>query len=77
MAGVTRRLAEFAADIDSASLDPRVVERTRMLLMDQAGISIRGRNDAGSSASMAPVLQHRMMHPIESATARGVAGGDD
>ena len=32
MTGTTRRLAEFAAGIDFASLDPEVVERTRMLL---------------------------------------------
>ena len=56
MTGITRRLAEFAARIDFASLDPEVVERTRMLLMDQVGISIRGRNDAGLSASMAAAL---------------------
>ena len=58
MAGATRRLAEFAAGIDYASLDPRVVERTRMLLTDQVGISIRGRNDADLSASMAAALRH-------------------
>ena len=40
------------------SLDPDVVERTRMLLLDQVGISIRGRNDAGLSASMAAALRH-------------------
>ena len=58
MTGITRRLAEFAAGIDFASLDSEVVERTRMLLMDQVGISIRGRNDAGLSASMAAALRH-------------------
>ena len=39
MTGITRRLAEFAAGIEFASLDPDVVERTRMLLLDQVGIS--------------------------------------
>ena len=34
MTGITRRLAEFVAGIDFASLGPDVVERTRMLLMD-------------------------------------------
>ena len=58
MTGITRRLAEFATSIDYASLDPAVVERTRMLLLDQVGISIRGRNDAGLSASMAAALGH-------------------
>ena len=57
MTGTTRRLAEFAAGIDFASLDSDVVERTRMLLLDQVGISIRGRNDAGLSASMAAALR--------------------
>ena len=58
MTGITRRLAEFAAGIDYASLGSDVAERTRMLLMDQVGISIRGRNDAGLSASMAAALRH-------------------
>ena len=58
MTGITRRLAEFAAEIDYASLGSDVAERTRMLLMDQVGISIRGRNDAGLSASMAAALRH-------------------
>ena len=58
MTGTTRRLAEFAAGIDFASIEPDVVERTRMLLMDQVGICIRGRNDAGLSASMAAALRH-------------------
>ena len=58
MTGITRRLAEFAAGIDFASLGADVVERTRMLLMDQVGICIRGRNDAGLSASMAAALRH-------------------
>ena len=58
MTGITRRLAEFVAGIDFASLEPAVVERTRMLLMDQVGISIRGRNDAEPSASMAAALRH-------------------
>ena len=58
MTGITRRLAEFTAGIDFASLDVEVVERTRMLLMDQVGISIRGRNDAGLSASMSAALRH-------------------
>ena len=58
IAGTTRRLEEFAAGIDFASLDPDVVESTRMLLLDQVGISIRGRNDAGLSASMAAALRH-------------------
>ena len=58
MTGITRSLAEFAAGIDYASLDPQVVERTRMLLMDQVGISIRGRNDAGLSAPMSAALRH-------------------
>ena len=58
MTGTTRRLAEFAAGIDYATLPPDVVERARMLLMDQVGISIRGRNDAGLSASMAAALRH-------------------
>ena len=50
MTGTTRRLAEFATGVDHATLPPDVVERARMLLMDQVGISIRGRNDAGLSA---------------------------
>lgn len=57
MTGTTRRLAEFAAGIQYPSLDPAVVERARMLLLDQIGISIRGRNDAGLSASMAAALR--------------------
>ena len=58
MAGITRRLAEFAAALDYASLDSAVVGRTRMLLLDQVGISIRGRNAAGLSASMEAALRH-------------------
>ena len=58
MTGITRRLAEFAAGIDFAALEPDVLERTRMLLMDQVGICIRGRNDAGLSTPMAAALRH-------------------
>ena len=57
MIGITRRVAEFAATIDGALLDPDVIERTRMLLMDQVGIAIRGRNDAGLSTPMAAALR--------------------
>ena len=58
MTGIPAGSLEFVADVDYASLDPRVVERTRMLLTDQVGISIRGRNDAGLSAPMAAALRH-------------------
>ena len=72
MAGTTRRLAEFAAGIDYATLPPDVVERARMLLMDQVGISIRGRNDAGLSASMAAALRHL---GLAASSIGGAAGG--
>ena len=70
MTGTTRRLAEFAAGIDYPTLPPAAVERARMLLMDQVGISIRGRNDAGLSASMAAALRHLGL------AAGGIAGAD-
>ena len=74
MTGTTRRLAEFAAGIQYPSLDPAVVERARMLLLDQIGISIRGRNDAGLSASMAAALRHLGLAGVGGA---GGAGGVD
>ena len=72
MTGTTRHLAEFAAGIDYATLRPDVVERARMLLMDQVGISIRGRNDAGPGASMAAALRH-----LGLAAGAGAAAGSD
>ena len=55
MVAVTRKLSEFAAELQFDNLPGKVVERTRLLAMDHVGIALRARhvaalNDAMSSA---------------------------
>ncbi len=50
--GITRRLAEFAADLRYEDLPPEVGERTKLLILDVAGIMVRARHDAESTDSL-------------------------
>ncbi|MCK9511435.1 MAG: MmgE/PrpD family protein [Pigmentiphaga sp.] len=53
---VTARLAEFAAGLSFADLPPAVVERTKLLLLDLAGIIVRSQ-DFDSTLSMKRALR--------------------
>ncbi|MCP5150236.1 MAG: MmgE/PrpD family protein [Ectothiorhodospiraceae bacterium] len=56
MSGITRTLAAFAAQLDCATLPREVVERARLLILDQFGIAIRARNEAEPAAPAAAAL---------------------
>jgi len=46
MTAVTRTLAEFAAELSYEDLPQEVRERTKLLILDVIGITIRARHDA-------------------------------
>lgn len=50
MTAITPTLAAFAAGLRTASMPPEVVERARLLVMDQFGIALRARNEAEIAA---------------------------
>lgn len=52
MTQVTRQLAEFAAGTSYSSLPAEVRERTKALVLDLVGISVRARNEAESTPAM-------------------------
>ena len=52
MTGVTRKLAEFVAELSYDDLPEVVIERTKLLILDITGIMIRARHDAESTPSM-------------------------
>ena len=57
MTQITRRLAEFAAEINFDDLPAKVAERTGALVMDQFGIAFRARQDAVISRSIQAALE--------------------
>jgi len=52
MTAVTRTLAEFAAELSYEDLPQEVRERTKLLILDVIGITIRARHDAESTPSL-------------------------
>ncbi len=52
MTGVTRKLAQFVAELSYDDLPDAVIERTKLLILDITGIMIRARHDAESTPSM-------------------------
>ncbi len=52
MTGVTRKLAEFVAELTYDDLPEEVIERTKLLILDITGIMVRARHDAESTPSM-------------------------
>ena len=52
MAGVTEKLAVFASDLEYEDLPAAVIERTKMLILDITGITVRARHDVESTASL-------------------------
>ncbi len=57
MAGITRKLAYFAADLRYEDLPAEVVERAKRLILDVVGIMIRARHDAESTASLIAAVE--------------------
>ena len=51
MTDISRRLAQFAYDLGYETLPRDVVERTKLLILDTAGIMVRARNDVESTPS--------------------------
>ena len=52
MAGVTEKLAVFASDLEYEDLPAAVIERTKLLILDITGITVRARHDVESTASL-------------------------
>jgi 2-methylcitrate dehydratase PrpD len=57
MTGITRQLAEFAANLKPKDIPEEVVARTRLLILDITGIMVRARHDAESTPSMMGAIQ--------------------
>lgn len=57
MTGISRRLAEFAVNLAYEDLPTDVVERTKLLILDTAGIMVRARNDAESTPAMVRAIE--------------------
>lgn len=57
MTDISRRLAQFAYDLGYESLPKDVVERTKLLILDTAGIMVRARNDVESTPSMVRAIK--------------------
>jgi 2-methylcitrate dehydratase PrpD len=57
MTGITRQLAEFAADLSYDKLPAEVAARTKLLILDTAGIMVRARHDAESTDSLVRAVE--------------------
>lgn len=57
MTGITRTLAAFAAGLSYEKLPPEVAERTKLLILDVAGIMVRARHDAESTESLVRAVE--------------------
>jgi 2-methylcitrate dehydratase PrpD len=57
MTGISRRLAEFAVNLAYEDLPADVVERTKLLILDTAGIMVRARNDSESTPAMVRAIE--------------------
>jgi len=55
--GLTRQIAEFAADLGYNDLPSEVVERTKLLILDIAGNVVRARHDAESTPSLLAAVE--------------------
>lgn len=58
MTGISRHLAEFAVNLGYEDLPADVIERTKLLILDTAGIMVRARNDAESTPAMVRALEY-------------------
>ena len=57
MTGTTRQLAEFAAGLTYDKLPAEIAARTKLLILDVAGIMVRARHDAESTASLVSAVE--------------------
>jgi 2-methylcitrate dehydratase PrpD len=57
MTDITAKLADFAADLEFDALPAEVVERTKLLILDTAGIIVRARHDAESTPSLISAVE--------------------
>ena len=57
MTGITRQLAEFAAELSYDDLPAEVVQRTKLLIYDITGVMVRARHDAESTKSMIAAVE--------------------
>lgn len=57
MTDISRRLAAFAVNLRYEDLPKEVVERTKLLILDTAGIVVRARNDCESTPSMIRAIE--------------------
>ena len=54
---ISRTLAEFTVDLSYDGLPNEVTERTKLLILDTAGIMVRARNDAESTPAMVRAIE--------------------
>ena len=57
MTDISRCLADFAAGLHYEDLPTDVVQRTKLLILDTAGIMVRARNDAESTPAMVRAIE--------------------
>ena len=57
MTGITRQLADFAAELSYDELPADVVERTKLLIFDITGVMVRARHDAESTPAMIAAVE--------------------
>ncbi len=57
MTGISRQLAEFSVNLRYEDLPQEVAERTKLLILDTAGIMVRARNDAESTPAMVRAIE--------------------
>ncbi len=74
MTDISRRLAAFAADLRYDAIPAEVAERTKLLILDTAGIMVRARNDAESTPAMVRAIE-RMGLGGGNCSVPGDAGG--
>ena len=52
MTGISKRLAQFVADLNYDDLPSDLVERVKLLILDISGIMVRARHDAESTPAL-------------------------
>ena len=57
MTGITRQLADFASDLSYDKVPADVASRTKLLILDTAGIMVRARHDAESTPSLVSAVE--------------------
>ncbi len=76
MTDITAKLAKFAADLSYDDLPDAVVVRTKLLILDTAGIIVRARHDAESTPSLISAVERLGLKSAGSNVNCSVLGDD-